>query len=450
MDENENVKTSVEEMPLSEMEMMKTDAIIIEDRARQDLGDLEGLKSSILKLGLIHPIVIDGKNHLVCGARRLQACKELFIVNVPVVRKGGPNVTPAFLALVELDENLHRKNFSPFEEAECRAKWHRLKEVTGGKLEFKGRSSTGQSISKSAEELGIERKTLQQDRMIMAAVEMMPELKSEDSKSAILSKWKREMVKKISERIAMLAHDKASQEILKGDSLDVIKGIPTGTVSLIITDIPYGIDPKAIASEGWQFDKRHEDTYFEDGIDFDGSIKLVEGLIPEFFRILIDGGCVIFTCAIEQWFVLKSSFTNNGFKVRSAPIIWDKQNGFNPNPGKAIPFCWEPVFFATKGSPRGFSKIVTDDVISFPVPNEKMHINQKPVELGMHLIEMTTFPNEVIVDPFCGSGAFLVAGKRLKRKVIGIDKNEHCVNLSITALELEDTPQSVESEVDDE
>src|SRR3990167_2948550 len=441
---NMETKTSIEEMPLSEMQRIKISEIIVEDRARQDIGDLEGLKKSIIELGLIQPIVIDANSKLVVGARRLQACRELKIHDIPVVRKGGPDVTPAFLTLCELSENIHRKNFSPFEEAECRSKYHRLKELSGGKLEFKGRSSTGQSIAKSAEELGIERKTLQQDRMVMAAVEMMPDLKKEDSKSAILSKWKREMIKRISERIAILAHETTINEVFIGDVKTEIQRVKTGSVALILTDIPYGIDPKELSSEGWQFEKRQDDTYFEDGIDLKGSIELIENLIDDFHRVLIDGGMIFMCCAIEQWFHLRKSFQAVGFLVRSTPFVWDKQNGFNANPGKSIPFCWEPLLVMSKGSPRGFSRIVTDDIFSCPVPNEKIHINQKPVDLGKHIVEIASYQNELILDPFCGSGSFLVAGKKLNRRVIGIDKNQHCGNLSITALTIVDVIEETE------
>ena len=149
-------------------------------------------------------------------------------------------------------------------------------------------------------------------------------------------------------------------------------------------------------------------------------------------------------CAIEQWFHLRKSFQNKGFLVRSAPFIWDKQNGFNANPGKSIPFCWEPLLVMSKGSPRGFSRIVTDDIFSCPVPSEKIHINQKPVDLGKHIVEIASYQNELILDPFCGSGSFLVAGKKLNRRVIGIDKNQHCGNLSITALTIADVIEETE------
>ena len=46
-------------------------------RFRKDIGELETLKNSIQEIGLLQPIVVDEKNNLIAGQRRLMACKEL-------------------------------------------------------------------------------------------------------------------------------------------------------------------------------------------------------------------------------------------------------------------------------------------------------------------------------------------------------------------------------------
>lgn len=52
------------------------------------------------------------------------------------------------------------------------------------------------------------------------------------------------------------------------------------------------------------------------------------------------------------------------------------------------------------------------------------HPTQKPLGLMVHLIETTTRPDDVILDPFAGTGTTLRAAKDLGRHVIGIEKNE--------------------------
>ena len=49
------------------------------------------------------------------------------------------------------------------------------------------------------------------------------------------------------------------------------------------------------------------------------------------------------------------------------------------------------------------------------------HLAQKPIKLMQALIELTTTPGQVVLDPFCGSGSTLVAAKSLSRSYIGFE-----------------------------
>jgi ParB family transcriptional regulator, chromosome partitioning protein len=64
--------------------------IIIGDRHRRDMGDIEGLAASISDVGLLHPIVIRQDGLLLAGRRRLEACRLLGwdAIPVSVVTKG--------------------------------------------------------------------------------------------------------------------------------------------------------------------------------------------------------------------------------------------------------------------------------------------------------------------------------------------------------------------------
>ena len=47
-----------------------------------------------------------------------------------------------------------------------------------------------------------------------------------------------------------------------------------------------------------------------------------------------------------------------------------------------------------------------------------------PSELMEILIEQSSLPGELVLDPFCGSGPVLVAAKRLRRRALGIELSE--------------------------
>lgn len=96
------------------MPTLAIDAIVIGKRVRRDLGDIEALAESIRTVGLLHPPVVDGEDHLVCGFRRLQAMKRLGWTETPVTfAKDASDELAALIA--ERDENTCRSDFTPEE-----------------------------------------------------------------------------------------------------------------------------------------------------------------------------------------------------------------------------------------------------------------------------------------------------------------------------------------------
>lgn len=90
------------------------DSIIIGERVRKDLGDVQGLAESIADLGLLHPVVVTPEGRLVAGERRLAACRLLDWDNVPV--RVIDNLDDAQrLLTAERDENTERKELLPSE-----------------------------------------------------------------------------------------------------------------------------------------------------------------------------------------------------------------------------------------------------------------------------------------------------------------------------------------------
>lgn len=86
--------------------------------------------------------------------------------------------------------------------------------------------------------------------------------------------------------------------------------------------------------------------------------------------------------------------------------------------------------------PNGVKKGVPfSDVWQMPYLNPKAkervgYPTQKPVILLQRIIEMASNENDIVLDPFCGSGTTLVAAKLLNRQAIGIDISDEAVELS--------------------
>ncbi|MCD8326903.1 MAG: site-specific DNA-methyltransferase, partial [Lachnospiraceae bacterium] len=88
------------------------------------------------------------------------------------------------------------------------------------------------------------------------------------------------------------------------------------------------------------------------------------------------------------------------------PVIGQKKKGV------PLSDVWEIPFLNPKAKER----------VGYPT--------QKPVILLEQIIKLATDENDIVLDPFAGSGTTLVAAKLLKRNYIGIDISEEAVKLS--------------------
>ena len=84
--------------------------IKIKKRVRKDLGDLEMLKDSLKRFGLMNPITINSQNELVAGHRRLEAAKALGWISIDAVQVDTKD--KLLLLELELEENVQRKPFT--------------------------------------------------------------------------------------------------------------------------------------------------------------------------------------------------------------------------------------------------------------------------------------------------------------------------------------------------
>lgn len=103
-------------------------------------------------------------------------------------------------------------------------------------------------------------------------------------------------------------------------------------------------------------------------------------------------------------------------------IIWDRGGGVAFNCGRPLPSD-ERIFVL--GRPRTFNNLGLTTVWRLPpVPQGVDHPCPFPEELAARCIASFTDPGDLVVDPFAGSGTTLVAAKNLRRRAVGIEKEE--------------------------
>jgi site-specific DNA-methyltransferase (adenine-specific) len=104
-----------------------------------------------------------------------------------------------------------------------------------------------------------------------------------------------------------------------------------------------------------------------------------------------------------------------GFKFWK-PLIWDK---CAIGMGYHYRARYEFILFFEKGK-RKLNNLGTADVLPFKRV-WRGYPTEKPVDLLKVLIEQSTEPNEIVIDPFFGSGSTLMAAMELNRKYWGND-----------------------------
>ena len=91
------------------------------------------------------------------------------------------------------------------------------------------------------------------------------------------------------------------------------------------------------------------------------------------------------------------------------------------------------------------SNIWTDITIPFwSMPENTDHPTQKPEKLIAKLILASSDENDLIFDPFLGSGTTLVVAKKLNRKYLGIEKNLLYCCLSAKRLDIADKIKNIQ------
>jgi len=96
-------------------EMVSIADVRVEGRHRTVLGDLHDLATSIVMVGLLHPIVIGQDRRLIAGQRRLEACRMIGWTEIPATVVTNLSDARALLT-AERDENTCRKEMTPSEK----------------------------------------------------------------------------------------------------------------------------------------------------------------------------------------------------------------------------------------------------------------------------------------------------------------------------------------------
>jgi ParB family transcriptional regulator, chromosome partitioning protein len=105
--------------------LIKISEIQIKKRIRKDAGNINELSESMNLHGLMNPIVITRDYVLIAGYRRLESAKKLGWKSIEASLIEAP--TKIDKLEMEIEENVHRKDFTPEEIVDAYSKLEKLK-----------------------------------------------------------------------------------------------------------------------------------------------------------------------------------------------------------------------------------------------------------------------------------------------------------------------------------
>lgn len=232
--------------------------------------------------------------------------------------------------------------------------------------------------------------------------------------------------------------EKFTGKIICGDSEEVLRKIPTGSIDIIITSPPYN------------FGLEYKDDKKNDTVHWDEYFKKLDVIWKECARVLKPGGrlCLnvqpLFSDYIPTHHLMSKQLLNHGL-IWKGEILWEKNNynckytawGSWKSPSMPyLKYTWEFVEVFSKDTHKKagdsskaditgdeFKKWVYAKWSIAPERNMKEydHPAMFPKELAIRLMKLFSYRGDIVLDPFNGAGTTTLCAAETGRKYIGID-----------------------------
>jgi site-specific DNA-methyltransferase (adenine-specific) len=247
--------------------------------------------------------------------------------------------------------------------------------------------------------------------------------------------------------------EKFLNKITQGDCLELLKQVPDASVDITFADPPFNL-------------KKGYNSY-KDSLKLQEYLGWCEKWISEMVRVTKPTGS-IFVHNIPKWLTFYSEFLNKKADFKHW-ISWDAPTA---PMGKTLQPAHYGILFYAKESKRlkfyeiryphkrtrkskllakdyggkkgllhPFGPLVSDVWTDIHRVKHNKFRDEHPCQLPIHLLEriilMSTDENDIVLDPFNGTGTTAIAAKRLGRQYIGFELDKNYVEITQNKLECE-------------
>lgn len=235
-------------------------------------------------------------------------------------------------------------------------------------------------------------------------------------------------------------------KLIQGDSLSILKKIEPKSVDMIFADPPYFLSGDGITCSAGKMVSVNKGKW-DEKIEIKEKHKFNRKWIKLCKEVLKDNGTIWISGTMHNIYSIGMALEEEGFKIINN-ITWKK---LNPPPNiscRAFTHSTETILWAKKDLKKAKHKFNYDvmkelnggkqmkDVweTSLTKPSEKKcgkHPTQKPVDLLEKIVLASTDENDLILDPFSGSGTTGIVASKLNRQYIGIEREKEYLDLTI-------------------
>jgi len=217
-----------------------------------------------------------------------------------------------------------------------------------------------------------------------------------------------------------------------GDCYELIKQIPDKSIDCIYTDIPYlfadgGCSDSALSQRIKKL-KEQDLKGITSGIDW--------SILDEFVRVMKRINCFIW-CSKEQILHILNYFKAKGcmFEI----LTWNKSNPTPMTNNTFLPDIEYCLYFRESGVPLNNGYELKSKWYISPINKRDKdtfgHPTIKPLELVKRHLQHATQENDIVLDPFVGSGTTVIAAKEIGRNYIGIEIEQKWYKVACDRLE---------------
>lgn len=205
----------------------------------------------------------------------------------------------------------------------------------------------------------------------------------------------------------MQAHTSVQQHfntITHSECIQAMRAMSANSVDFILTDPPYLVN----------YRDRDGRT-----IRNDANADWIKPAMHEAYRVLKQDRVAVMFYGWTKVDLFFDAWKEAGFQP-VGHIVFRKTYG---SKSRFLSYHHEQAFLLAKGRPP-LPKRPLADVIEMPYSGNKLHPTQKPVTALTPLVRSFTLPDELILDPFAGSGSTCAAALLTGRRYLGIEMDE--------------------------